>query len=47
VAPDETVAAYKDIRQVMQAQSDLVDVVAVMQPRVVVMGGDLHSDDGD
>lgn len=47
VAPDETVAAYKDIHRVIGAQSDLVDVVAVMQPRVVVMGGDVKSDDGD
>jgi tRNA-splicing ligase RtcB len=47
VAPDETVAAYKDINRVMAAQSDLVDITAVMHPKVVVMGGSLHSDDGD
>lgn len=47
VAPDETVAAYKDIHKVIAAQSDLIEVAAVMQPRVVVMGGHLQSDDGD
>lgn len=47
VAMDETVAAYKDIHSVMQAQSDLVDVVAALRPRVVVMGGHQISDDGD
>jgi tRNA-splicing ligase RtcB len=47
VAADETVAAYKDIHKVIEAQSDLVEVTAVMQPRVVVMGGNLASDDGD
>jgi tRNA-splicing ligase RtcB len=47
VAPDETIAAYKDIHKVIEAQSDLVAVAAVMHPKVVVMGGHLHSDDGD
>lgn len=47
VAPDETVGAYKDINKVIEAQSDLVEVAAVMVPRVVVMGGHLVSDDGD
>jgi tRNA-splicing ligase RtcB len=47
VAPDETVAAYKDIHKVIEAQSDLVEVTAVMQPKVVVMGGHQTSDDGD
>ena len=47
VAPDETVAAYKDINKVMAAQSDLVEVTAVMHPKVVVMGGTVKSDDGD
>jgi len=47
VAPDETVEAYKDIDKVIEAQSDLVEVAAVMLPKVVVMGGHLRSDDGD
>jgi tRNA-splicing ligase RtcB len=47
VAADETVMAYKDIEKVIAAQSDLITVVAVMRPRVVVMGGHLQSDDGD
>jgi tRNA-splicing ligase RtcB (3'-phosphate/5'-hydroxy nucleic acid ligase) len=47
VAPDETVAAYKDIGKIIEAQSDLVEVTAVMLPKVVVMGGHLASDDGD
>jgi tRNA-splicing ligase RtcB len=47
VAPDETVAAYKDIDKVIEAQTDLISVAAVMLPKVVVMGGHLHSDDGD
>ena len=34
VAPDETVAAYKDINRVIAAQADLVEVTAVMQPKV-------------
>jgi tRNA-splicing ligase RtcB len=47
IAADETVSAYKDIHCVINAQADLIDVVAIMQPRVVVMGGNLKSDDGD
>lgn len=47
VAPDETVAAYKDIGKVIEAQADLVEVTAVMLPKVVVMGGRLKADDGD
>lgn len=47
IASDETVAAYKDINKVIQAQSDLIDITAVMLPKVVVMGGAVHSDDGD
>jgi tRNA-splicing ligase RtcB len=47
VAPDETIAAYKDIHKVIAAQADLIEVAAVMTPRVVVMGGHLRSDDGD
>lgn len=47
VAPDETVAAYKDINKVIEAQSDLVEVIAIMYPKVVVMGGNMATDDGD
>lgn len=47
VAADETISAYKDINQVIQAQLDLVDIIAVMVPKVVVMGGTLKTDDGD
>jgi tRNA-splicing ligase RtcB (3'-phosphate/5'-hydroxy nucleic acid ligase) len=46
VAPDETFMAYKDIHRVMELQSDLVDIVAVMQPSIVMMGGK-NFDDGD
>lgn len=45
LAPDETLMAYKDIDAVMAAQTDLVEIVATMTPRVVIMGG--QSDDGD
>jgi tRNA-splicing ligase RtcB (3'-phosphate/5'-hydroxy nucleic acid ligase) len=34
---DESPGAYKDIRRVMEFQSDLVDVVAEFQPRMVKM----------
>jgi tRNA-splicing ligase RtcB len=47
VAADETVAAYKDIQRVIAAQADLIDVQAVMTPKVVVMGGSVQTDDGD
>lgn len=48
VAKDETYQCYKDIEHVMELQKDdLVEVVARMRPRVVVMGGDRRSDDGD
>lgn len=47
VAPDETVDAYKDIDKIIAAQSDLVEVAAVMVPKVVVMGGGVQTDDGD
>jgi len=47
VASDETVAAYKDIHKVIEAQSDLVEVTAIMYPKVVVMGGTVVTDDGD
>jgi tRNA-splicing ligase RtcB len=47
VAADETVAAYKDIHKVIAAQADLIDIQAVMTPKVVVMGGSVQTDDGD
>src|SRR5699024_7035480 len=47
VANDETYQCYKDISRVMILQQDLVDVVAEMIPRVVVMGGGRRSDDRD
>lgn len=47
IAPDETIHSYKDIDKIIEAQSDLVEVAAVMFPRVVVMGGTTRSDDGD
>ena len=37
---DEVPGAYKDIRSVMAAQRDLVDVVATFEPRVVLMCND-------
>ena len=37
---DEVPGVYKDIRQVMAAQRDLVDVVAQFDPKVVKMCGD-------
>lgn len=37
---DEVPGVYKDIRTVMAAQSDLVDVVATFQPKIVMMCGD-------
>ncbi len=37
---DETPGAYKDIRNVMEAQADLVDVVGEFQPMVVKMDAD-------
>lgn len=41
VATDETPQAYKDIERVIELQKgDLVRVIAVLEPRVVVMGGD-------
>lgn len=45
LAPDEALTAYKDIDSVMAAQTELVEVDAVLTPRVVIMGG--KSDDGD
>ncbi len=37
---DEVPGAYKDIRQVMQAQADLVDVLGEFHPKIVMMCGD-------
>lgn len=39
---DETPGAYKNIRQVMEAQRDLVEVVGEFQPVVVKMDADKH-----
>jgi tRNA-splicing ligase RtcB len=38
---DEAPMAYKDIRKVMKAQEDLVDIVGVFQPKIVRMCGDV------
>lgn len=46
LAPDETFMAYKDIDMVMGLQDGvLIEPVARMDPRVVIMGG--KADDGD
>lgn len=37
---DEVPGAYKDIRQVMAAQQDLVETLATFHPRIVMMCGD-------
>jgi tRNA-splicing ligase RtcB len=37
---DEAPIAYKDIREVMRAQQDLVDVVGTFTPRIVRMADD-------
>ena len=42
---DEVPGVYKNIRQVMAAQSDLVDTVARFDPRVVKMSGDGKAED--
>lgn len=48
VAKDETYQCYKDINRIIDLQKDkLVEVVATLMPRVVVMGGGRKSDDGD
>ncbi len=47
VAPDEVQTVYKPIEIVMNAQSDLVKPVAILTPKVVVMGVHVRSDDGD
>lgn len=46
VAKDETEQAYKSIEQVMARQTDLVEIVTRLHPKVVIMGGK-RSDDGD
>jgi hypothetical protein len=42
---DELVKSYcyKDIKEVMAAQADLVDIVAQFNPKVVLMDGDKQS----
>lgn len=47
VASDESPQAYKDIYCVITAQGSQIEVVDVMYPRVVVMGGMTPTDDGD
>jgi tRNA-splicing ligase RtcB len=42
---DEAPMAYKDINQVMDAQKELVDVVAKFQPRIVRMADDGSKED--
>jgi tRNA-splicing ligase RtcB len=37
---DEVPGVYKDIREVMEAQEDLVEVIGQFQPRIVQMCGD-------
>ena len=37
---DEAPMAYKDIKKVMEAQKDLVDVIGTFQPKIVRMCGD-------
>jgi tRNA-splicing ligase RtcB len=36
---------YKDIREVMAAQTDLVDIVGQFQPKIVKMSDDGRSED--
>lgn len=38
VAADETYQAYKDIQRVIDLQRDLIEIIAVMEPKVVIMG---------
>ena len=42
---DEAPMAYKDIHQVMAAQTDLVDVVAKFEPKMVRMADDGSRED--
>jgi len=41
---DEAPQAYKDIREVMALQSDLVEPIATFQPRLVLMASDGKSE---
>jgi tRNA-splicing ligase RtcB len=34
---DEAPQAYKDIRQVLSFQTDLIDILATFSPRIVLM----------
>lgn len=48
IAADETYQAYKDIETVLDVQDGvLVDRVARLEPKVVLMGGHIRSDDGE
>ncbi len=47
LAHDEMWTAYKPIEIVMNAQNDLVKPVAIITPKIVVMGGHVRSDGGD
>lgn len=42
---DEAPMAYKDIHEVMAAQQDLVDVVAIFTPKMVRMADDGSRED--
>jgi tRNA-splicing ligase RtcB len=42
---DEVPGAYKDIRKVMAEQTDLVDIVAQFDPKIVKMSDDGKSED--
>ena len=42
---DEVPGVYKDIKEVMACQSDLVDIVASFEPRIVKMADDGKSED--
>lgn len=43
--PDEVPYVYKEIEKVMEAQQDLVEVVARFDPRIVKMSGDGRAED--
>jgi tRNA-splicing ligase RtcB (3'-phosphate/5'-hydroxy nucleic acid ligase) len=42
---DESPHAYKNIKRVMEAQTDLVEIIGEFMPRIVRMAGDGSSDD--
>jgi tRNA-splicing ligase RtcB (3'-phosphate/5'-hydroxy nucleic acid ligase) len=42
---DEVPGVYKDIREVMAAQTDLVDPLARFDPRIVKMSNDGKAED--